>query len=223
MSTTKERLDLLSRWLDDLEGRGTTNHKEDRGALTRRGMIQSDADRYCDWKGIPRRSVMDLTEDQLEEVRVVVYFIPLGCAVLPEPLDWLLYQWGLLQEGAAPKGLQRAVGVSPDGNIGPVTVKAVEACGAKTVSSLLLDNQVSSCRGVVERSNERVATWLKSLEGGAQNSKPQDQRAFALGWVNRCTKAASLCGLDWKPLPQELAWAEAQTADYKGGKPPKLA
>lgn len=201
-------------WLDKLEGKSSRD-KNDRGGHTVRGMIQSDADKYCEMKMLPHMEIGEATDAQLDEMRYMIYWVPMGCHLLEAPLDWLMYQWGLLQSGAAPLGLQRVVGVKQDGNIGPLTVKAAEECGLGSVAVSLLNEQVDSLNKVVASSNKRVLKWLTDNPKMKVEDAPFDQRQFALGWVNRCQVAANMCGVDWRPDQAAQAWAVQQTAGFK--------
>jgi lysozyme family protein len=54
------------------------------------------------------------------------YWIPAGCDALPWPLNYLLFDTVVNQGGGIPywrAEMQRALGVTPDGNIGPTTTR----------------------------------------------------------------------------------------------------
>ena len=66
----------------------------------------------------------------------------------------------------AVKDLQKAVGVSDDGLIGPITIKAIQEIGLKRSNRLL----------AVQRSL-RLARFVQ---------KNPNQLVFLVGWLNRC-------------------------------------
>lgn len=219
--TAQEEFEQASKWLDLLEG-FKSDDSNDRGGLTIWGHTQGDLDEYCDLKMLPRKPISDLTETDKQAIRMELYWLPMKCHLLGLPLSWLLFQWGFLQRGAAPRGLQKVVGCQQDGAIGNVTIAAVKDCGNAAVSSLLLDEMVQHLRELVERSNQRMVAWLAQKPGRQVKTYDDDQREFMLGWVNRASKAAYLCGHDWIVQPWQLAWAKEQDADFEAGNPPTL-
>jgi lysozyme family protein len=69
------------------------------------------------------------------------YWSRFHCGGLPEPVDSVFFQFVVNAEVAAVQALQIGCHVRPDGDYGPLTLKAVEAWGSKDLTDVLLDCQ----------------------------------------------------------------------------------
>lgn len=107
---------------------GYVNHPKDPGGATNKGVTQSV---YNDWrqrKGLDLRSVRSLEQSELEAIYRRQYWDVVKGDSLPAGVDYCVFDFAV-NSGAnrAARYLQRAVGVAEDGQIGPVTLKAVAA------------------------------------------------------------------------------------------------
>jgi lysozyme family protein len=92
-------------------------HNDPDGGLTNFGISQ---------KQNPDVDVATLTRDQAVAVYQRRYWAPAGCDRLPWPLSFLMFDCAVNQGvGTAARLLQGALGVTPDGVIGPATLAAV--------------------------------------------------------------------------------------------------
>lgn len=137
---------------------GLVNNPSDPGGLTKWGISK---------RSYPDLDIENLTREQAAEIYKKDYWARCRCDDLPGPVAFVVFDEAVNQgPGAAIKDLQKALGVSADGVIGPMTMKAVE--GMSTYD--LLEGLVA----------ERMFRYVTTL-----NSSPWLYK-FAKGWVNRC-------------------------------------
>lgn len=107
---------------------GYSNHPDDPGGPTMKGIIQRVYDGYRRGKGLPTRSVRELERGELEEIYRKNYWDAARCDELPPGIDYVVFD-GAVNSGPAQsaKWLQRALGLSADGTIGEVTLSAARA------------------------------------------------------------------------------------------------
>jgi lysozyme family protein len=104
---------------------GWANHPRDPGGATMRGVIQRNYDRYRDEKGLPRRSVREIEDPELQEIYRKWFWEPVKGDALPYGLDLVAFDGGV---NSGPRRgirwLQVGVGATADGKIGPKTIEA---------------------------------------------------------------------------------------------------
>lgn len=107
---------------------GYVNHPADPGGATNRGVTQKVYDRYRRNLGLPVRSVKHLTELELKEIYLKQYWQPVKADALPKGVDYAVFDFAVNSgvERAA-RMLQFVCGVAVDGNIGPMTLGAVNS------------------------------------------------------------------------------------------------
>lgn len=107
---------------------GFSNHPRDPGGATMRGVIQRVYDAYRKRKGRAKRSVRNITDDELQEIYRDQYWTAIKGDALPRGVDYCVFD-GAVNSGPVQsvKWLQRALGVKADGMIGMVTLGAVDA------------------------------------------------------------------------------------------------
>jgi lysozyme family protein len=118
---------------------GYVNDPHDRGGETHFGISKR---RY------PMLDIAGLTLDEARAIYKADYWQPLRCDELPDGIDLLVLDIGVLQgPRAAAKCLQRAAKVKDDGVIGPVTVAAVRA----------ITGRLALCREITARRCKKFA------------------------------------------------------------------
>jgi lysozyme family protein len=121
----KENFDNCLKMLLKHEG-GYVNHPRDPGGETNLGVTRAT---YEQWVG---RQVMDgemktLTVDDVAPIYKQNYWDKLRADELPSGVDWAVFDWGVNSgTGRSAKALQRIVGATPDGAIGPRTIASVK-------------------------------------------------------------------------------------------------
>lgn len=145
----------------ELEGGDTlTDDPRDPGGLTRWGISQ---------RAHPGVDVRNLTREQAHLIYDRDYWRRVRGDDLPLPVGLIVFDAAVNQGvQAAVKLLQRAVGVSPDGVLGPVTLAAVKARPASQVVeevAILRANRYLSLDNSVEETYERgwIARVIKVM------------------------------------------------------------
>jgi lysozyme family protein len=106
---------------------GYVHHAKDPGGATNKGIIQRTYDSFRRAKGLPKRSVRLITDDEVADIYRSRYWNAVNGDNLPDGLDYVAYDGGVNsgpKNGA--KWLQRALGVVSDGFVGGDTIKAAK-------------------------------------------------------------------------------------------------
>lgn len=105
-----------------------SNHPQDTGGPTMRGVIQRVYDAWRKRNGLPRRSVRNLEESELQAIYRENYWQLVRGDELPPGVDLATFDYGV--NSGPPRSvshLQEVLGVKIDGHMGPVTLEAVNA------------------------------------------------------------------------------------------------
>jgi len=140
---------------------GYVNNPADPGGRTNLGVTQAT---WENWVGrqVDEPEMRGLTADKVEPLYKERYFDAVRGDVLPVGLDYLMFDFAVnAGPGRAIKLLQSAVGVTPDGGFGPMTLAAVQA-----VDPVVLIEKFSHAKEDFYRSLSTFAT-------------------FGKGWLNR--------------------------------------
>ena len=145
---------------------GWSNHPADPGGATMRGVTQQVYDGYRQRRGLPLRSVRNISEEELQTVYRKQYWDVVRGDDLPRGLDLAVFDFAVNSgPSRAVKFLQKILGVRVDGQLGEATLQAIRNWAAtKGVESL-----------AVKLTDNRLA-WLKTL--GTWST-------FGKGWSNR--------------------------------------
>lgn len=105
---------------------GYVNSAIDRGGETNFGITWRTYDDFRASKGLPLRSVREITREEVEEIYRTRYWDEAGCEDLPWPVDVATFD-AAVNHGPrqARVLLQRALRVTDDGVIGPKTLAAL--------------------------------------------------------------------------------------------------
>ena len=140
---------------------GFVNHPSDPGGMTNLGVTKAT---WENWVG--RESdgaeMRGLTPEKVEPLYKKKYFDAVRGDELPMGLDYLMFDFAVnAGAGRAIKTLQTAVGVTPDGGFGPMTMAAVQAVDPNEL---------------IERFSQAKEDFYRSLTTFA---------TFGKGWLNR--------------------------------------
>jgi lysozyme family protein len=166
----KETFEKVIAYIHQDEGE-YSNDPNDPGGPTRLGITYIDLARH---RGIPKkdawRLVKGMDEAECKEIYKKYYWDLNLCDELPASIDYFIFD-SSLHSGyeTAAKWLQRSVGASPDGKIGPKTLAAVN-----DVAPVALLGQLV----------KRRRDYLKSLKLW---------RTYSRGWTNRVNKVEKRC------------------------------
>jgi len=117
----KENFDKCLKMLLSHEG-GFVNHPEDPGGITNLGVTKKV---YDEWIGreSTEQEMRDLTPDDVAPIYKKNYWDRIKGDSLPSGLDWACFDWCVNSGSGRPaKAVQRAVGATADGAIGPATL-----------------------------------------------------------------------------------------------------
>lgn len=144
---------------------GYVNHPNDPGGETNKGIIKTEYDKYRHSKNLPLQSVKLITEDEVQEIYFNNYWVKNFCDQMPVKIALIHFDTsvncGVRQAG---KFLQRALGVSDDGFIGPATLKKLkevkDTIGLNNLSSNYL-NQRKNYYIIISEKNPKLKVFLK--------------------------------------------------------------
>ena len=140
---------------------GYVHHPSDPGGRTNLGVTQAT---WENWVGreSDEAEMRGLTPEKVEPLYKKKYFDAVRGDELPMGLDYLMFDFAVnAGAGRAIKTLQTAVGVTPDGGFGPMTMAAVQAVDPV---------------GLIERFSQAKEDFYRSLNTFA---------TFGKGWLNR--------------------------------------
>ena len=140
---------------------GFSNHPSDPGGMTNLGVTKAT---WENWVGreSDEAEMRGLTPEKVEPLYKKKYFDAVRGDELPMGLDYLMFDFAVnAGAGRAIKTLQTAVGVTPDGGFGPMTMAAVQAVDPNEL---------------IERFSQAKEDFYRSLTTFA---------TFGKGWLNR--------------------------------------
>ena len=114
----KENFDKCLKMLLSHEG-GFVNHPEDPGGITNLGVTKKV---YDEWIGreSTEQEMRDLTPEDVGPIYKKNYWDRVKGDQLPSGVDWWAFDWAVHSGKSRPsKAIQRAVGATQDGAIGP--------------------------------------------------------------------------------------------------------
>jgi len=153
---------------------GYVNNPADPGGMTNLGVTKAT---WENWVGraSDEAEMRSLTPEKVEPLYKKKFWDAVRGDELPVGLDYLLFDFAVnAGAGRSIKTLQSAVGVTPDGGFGPMTMAAVQAIDPKEL---------------IERFSQAKEDFYRSLQTFA---------TFGRGWLNRVAdvklKATSMIG-----------------------------
>jgi len=139
---------------------GNDDDPQDHGGRTSRGITQREFDAWCRENHKPNGDVWHAPQSYIEAIYQEEYWQPL-CDDFPTGIDYIYFDMAV---NAGPHQaavlLQRALGLTTDGRIGPITRQALHS---------------ADVRSFIERYTLVKANFYKSLH----------QPKFLKGWLNR--------------------------------------
>ena len=106
---------------------GYVNHPKDPGGETNLGVTKRVYEAYCERKGLKVKKMKSLKVKDVAPIYKEEYWDRLKGDDLPAGLDLCVFDFGVnAGTGRAAKYLQQMIGATPDGGIGPMTLKALQ-------------------------------------------------------------------------------------------------
>ena len=140
---------------------GYVHHPADPGGMTNLGVTKTTWENWVG-RGSDEAEMRGLTPEKVEPLYKKKYFDAVRGDELPMGLDYLMFDFAVnAGAGRAIKTLQTAVGVTPDGGFGPMTMAAVLAVDPVEL---------------IERFSQAKEDFYRSLTTFS---------TFGKGWLNR--------------------------------------
>ena len=140
---------------------GYVHHPSDLGGRTNLGVTQATWENWVG-RGSDEAEMRGLTPEKVEPMYKKKFWDAVRGDELPVGLDYLMFDFAVnAGAGRAIKTLQTAVGVTPDGGFGPMTMAAVQAVDPNDL---------------IERFSQAKEDFYRSLTTFA---------TFGKGWLNR--------------------------------------
>jgi len=159
---------------------GYSNHPSDPGGPTNWGITIEDARRY--WK--PDATAADVRGMPVEVAKRIYrqrYWDAMRCDALPAGVDYAVFDYGVSSGiGRAAKVLQRLVGTSVDGKIGPLTIAAAVKVNPTKLVGEICDERLAFLQG--------LSTW--SVFGNGWGARVREVRAAALAMAEKAVVPA---------------------------------
>jgi lysozyme family protein len=156
---------------------GYVDDPQDPGGATNLGIT---LDELSQWRhtAVTKADVQELTRDEAAAIYRTSYWNATRCSDLPSGVELMVFDAAVNNgTGRAAKFLQAAVGATPDGSIGPITLAAVAAADAMALITAL--------------ASERSAFYhtLSTFDH------------FGAGWISRVQRATALAKQLATPAP----------------------
>ena len=163
----KENYDKCLETILHHEG-GYVNHPKDPGGETNLGVTKRV---YDEWGG--NKNMKDLLVEDVAPIYRKNYWDRMKCDDLPRGLDLCVFDFGVnAGTGRAAKFLQKMIGTTPDGGIGPMTLKALD----QYVEQNGLENTIKRYQGGRQAYYESLSTFS----------------TFGRGWTRRVQETTEL-------------------------------
>ncbi|MBO01861.1 MAG: hypothetical protein CMG35_04405 [Candidatus Marinimicrobia bacterium] len=147
---------------------GYVNHPKDPGGETNLGVTKRV---YEEWGG--NKNMKDLTVEDVAPIYRKNYWDRMKCDDLPRGLDLCVFDFGVnAGTGRSAKYLQRMIGTTVDGGIGPNTLRAV----ANYVDEVGLEGAIKTFQDNRQSYYEKLKTF----------------ETFGRGWTRRNTETTEL-------------------------------
>ncbi|MGA0561221.1 glycoside hydrolase family 108 protein [Ancylobacter sp. VNQ12] len=126
---------------------GYAHHPADPGGATMKGVTQRVYDGWRRRKGLAARSVRRIAPDEIAAIYRAQYWSAVRADDLPDGLDYCLFDAAVNSGPAqAAKWLQRTLGTSADGQVGTLTLAALEGHDVTAVIGEVCDRRLGMLR-----------------------------------------------------------------------------
>lgn len=148
----------------------------DSGGPTNYGITQSTLDTYQQKNKLPKIDVRAIKPEYARKIAKEEYFVKPKFHLLPDDVSDVIFDYGFNSgTSKAAKDLQRTVGATPDGVIGPKTLKAVdnyiEKNGKKSLLKNILDKRQGFMKGLIKQDPEKYGPYEKGWDNRIKSFK----------------------------------------------------
>jgi Glycosyl hydrolase 108/Predicted Peptidoglycan domain len=174
------RFDASMPFIFKAEG-GYSDNPADPGGPTNFGITLATLKAYEGDQNLTAEDVKKLTPDVAKEIYRTAYWNRMQCGSLPNGLDLEVFDFGVnAGPGEAVKMLQKIVGVTADGSIGPITLSALGQLKPRDLISRYSDARLAYYKALNKPEFEQGwATRANQIETAALNMLDQSQTAIA--------------------------------------------
>lgn len=163
----------LSMLLEHEGGFVDGNKIGDPGGLTNMGITKRTYDEFHG-TDIDEEGMRQLTKADVEPIYRRNYWDRCRCGDLPSGVDWAVFDWAVNSgTGRAAKALQKAVGATEDGSIGPQTLMAVQNVEATNIINRMAINRENFYRS--------LSTFDTFGRGWLRRNDETREQAIAMG------------------------------------------
>lgn len=157
----RDKFEKAMKFVREAEG-GYYNHPNDPGGETMYGITKRD---------YPDLDIKNLSREKADDIFFNDYWIPSVAEKLPEPV-YISYFDSAVNTGRkqANKFLQRALGVSADGVVGPITLKAIEKADTKDLAYKIIE-QRQAFYDMLAKNKPKLKVFLKGWTNRNNNLK----------------------------------------------------
>lgn len=176
---------------------GWSNHPQDPGGATMKGVTQRVYDADRDRRGQNRQSVRLISEDEIQSIYSRQYWDAIKGDDLPAGVTYCVFDFAVNSGPArAAKALQRALGVTVDGQIGMATVAAANALiDHDALIGLICDDRL--------RFVQQLKTWPTFGRGWASRIAGVRKRAQAWASGSVGPAVVHVEGAEAKAMPRD--------------------
>lgn len=160
---------------------GYANHPSDPGGMTNLGVTKAT---YEAWIGYPvnEQIMRNLTHELVAPLYKKMFWDKMRCEALPKGFDLCVFDFGVnAGTGRSGKLLQKLVGVTQDGIVGPATMAAVEK-RVKNIGVAAMIKEFQDARRVYYRG---LGTFSVFGKGWIRRVEDIEQKSYAMAKVDR--------------------------------------
>jgi len=155
---------------------GYSNHPDDPGGATMKGVTQRTYDAHRDRRGLPRKSVAEISNAELEAIYRGQYWNAVKADDLPDGLAYCVFDAAVNSgPGRAARWLQQEVGARVDGVVGSETIAAARQKDARRIIDRYCDRRLAFMK--------RLAHWPTFKNGWSR--RVSEVRAQSLEWAEK--------------------------------------
>lgn len=204
----KSNFGLYTEWLLVHEG-GYVNHPKDPGGATNKGVTQRVYDAYLRRKGLPVKSVRQISREEVLEIYKTQYWNTISGDLLPDGLDYAVYDFAVNSgPSRAIRFLQKILRVKQDGVVGNMTLEAIR--GHNNLVDLI--QQLCIDRWNWMKTLKTFSTFGKGWTRRVMGDVPGAQPSTDHGVIDRATKLAQHMIVD---VPRETFAGKADEEDQR--------
>lgn len=166
MAKIEEITPLILKW----EG-GFVDDPDDRGGATNMGVTIGTYEAYCRRKGYPKPSVERLKNLSMEEwtdiLRTMYWDVCKADDIGSQSVANMIVDWAWHSgTGTAIRKVQKVVGVERDGDIGPITLAAINSVSALPLFGMLKAERVRHLKEICRKrpaNNKFMKGWMNRV------------------------------------------------------------